>query len=270
MSPDNATILEKLNPADVFTLAMDDEIRRDGLAGSYGCFALELDGEPDAGVLEQRIVEFVERFPVATASLRQIGRAFYWCRRDAPPTVFFRHPCQEGQNEAEFIRRTIGDIVNRKQAREALAPIEFHLLSGSGRHVFMARWIHPFCDARGAELILSFLCTDDASRRLQFGHPATEPLVYTQLAKYRWWQKIALFWKAKRYIEKLDGPESVLPFAYDRPPQRLDYRVEQFGEHDTRRILELARQQAGLTGTSLYYIGCLMRALERMRPDNNG
>ena len=59
-------ILERLNPADSFTLAMDEEIRRDGLAGSYGCFALELSNIPDIAELERRITEFSQRFPVVS------------------------------------------------------------------------------------------------------------------------------------------------------------------------------------------------------------
>ncbi len=42
MSIKKEDILERLNPVDSFTLAMDEDIRRDGLAGSYGCFALDI------------------------------------------------------------------------------------------------------------------------------------------------------------------------------------------------------------------------------------
>jgi hypothetical protein len=70
MSIHQDPILERLNPSDNFTLAMDAEIRRDGLAGSYGCLALELSNTPDMEVLQQRIAEFGRRFPVARACLR--------------------------------------------------------------------------------------------------------------------------------------------------------------------------------------------------------
>ena len=263
-------ILERLNPADSFTLAMDEEIRRDGLAGSFGCFALELGNSPAIAVLEQRIIEFSRRFPVAQASLQQIGKRFYWCKRDDPPQLFFRHHCPEGQNEADFLQSTIGRILNDKQPRETIAPIEFHLLAGPTKHTFFTRWIHPFCDARGADLILKYLCTADEAQRLQFGRPETGPLVNAQLAKYRWWQKIGLLWKGKRYIDRLDSLESIQPFASDQPPQRLNYTIRRLNEAQTEQIVKLARQHAGLTGTSLYYIGCLMRALEKMHSDTPG
>lgn len=263
-------ILEKLNPADSFTLAMDEEIRQDGLAGSYGCYALELSKLPDIPVLQQRIDEFSQRFPVALASLQQIGRHFYWCKRNEPPTLFFQHHCPDSENEADFQQRTIDRIINHRQARETTAPIEFHLLSGPARHVFFTRWLHPFTDARGADLILKYLCTADVTQRRQFGLPETEPLVNAQLRKYRWWQKIGLLLKGKRYIQTLDSLESIQPFNCDARPQRLNYSIRRLSEEQTERVVSLAREQVGLTGTSLYYIGCLMRALEKMNPDNPG
>ncbi len=272
MTDKKANILERLNPADSFTLAMDEEIRRDGLAGSYGCFALELGNAPDITTLQQRIEEFARRFPVAQASLQQIGRRFYWCKRDNPPQLFFRHHCPSGEAEAEneFQQSTIERIVNDCQPRETLTPIEFHLISGQTRHTFFCRWLHPFCDARGADLILKFLCTADDAARNRFGQPASEPLVNLQLSKYRWWQKITLLWKGKRYIEKLDSLSSVQPFTSDLTPQRLNFTIQRLSEAQTDQVIKQTRQTVGLTGTSLYYIGCLMRALEKMHSENDG
>ncbi|MDD5276945.1 MAG: hypothetical protein PHR16_12790 [Methylovulum sp.] len=268
-----ADILERLNPADRFTLAMDDEIRRDGLAGSQCGFALELSNSPDTTVLQQRITEFSQRFPVALASLQQMGRHFYWCKRNDrnnPAPLFFQHHCPDHHDEADFQQTAIDRIINHKQARETTAPIEFHLLTGPTRHTFFIRWIHPFCDARGADLILKYLCTDDEAQRQQFGLPETVPLVNAQLDKFHWWQKVALLLKGKRYMAQLDSLQSIQPFANDQPPQRLSHRIQRLSVAQTEQISKLARQHVGLTGTSLYYIGCLMRALEKMRPNNPG
>ncbi|MGR9116665.1 MAG: hypothetical protein ACU85E_12940 [Gammaproteobacteria bacterium] len=272
MSINKEDILERLNPADSFTLAMDDEIRRDGLAGSYGCFALELSNSPDIAALQQRIAEFSLRFPIALASLQQIGRRFYWCQRKNAPELFFQHHCHcpADQNEVDFRQNTLDRIINEKQARESVTPIEFHLLSGPSSHTFFIRWLHPFCDARGADLILKYLCTADVEQRQKFGLPKTESLVNAQLRKYRWWQKIRLLWQAKRYIEKLDSLESIQPFPSGQLPQRLDYSIQRLTEAQTEQVVKQARRLVGLTGTSLYYIGCLMRALEKMQPDYPG
>lgn len=269
MTASKEAILEHLNPADCFTLAMDDEIRRDGLAGSYGCFALELSKTPDIAVLENRIVEFGQRFPVANASLQRIGRRFYWCRRKEAPVLFHRHICPPNREEADFIQDTMLAIVNHQEAREQVAPIEFHLIAGAARHVFSIRWLHPLCDARGVDLIIQFLCTEDAERRKQFGHPPSMSLVDVHLARYRWWQKVGLFLKGKRYVQSLDRMESIQPFS-NQAPSRLNFSVHRLTEEQTGQVAKLARQTVGLTGTSLYYIGCLMRALDGIGGNASG
>ncbi len=268
MSDEN--ILQGLNPADYFTLAMDQEIRNDGLAGSYGCFVLELSQKPDIDSLQARILEFSQRFPVATASLQQQGRRFYWFKRKTPPSLFFQHVNNREQADESFIHQTQLEIVNDRQDREELAPIEFHLIESKTRYVFLCRWIHPFCDARGADLILQYLCTDDAEQRQKFGQPESEPLVFQQLARYRWWQKIGLLLKGKRYIDKLDSLKSIQAFNHHQPPERLNFSINRLSEEQTRQITRNARKLVGLTGTSLYFIGCLMRALDKINPDSEG
>ena len=270
MSHKQQDIIEVLNPADSFTLAMDEEIRQDGLSGSYGCVALELSNIPDITVLEQRIFEFSQRFPVILASLQQRGRRFYWCKRSTSPQLFFQYQCPTKESEIDFHQRIIDQIINHKQDRETVAPIEFHLITGSTKNTFFIRWLHPMFDARGADLILKYLCTEEAEQRQQFGLPKTKPLVYVQLDKYRWWQKIALLLKGKRYIDKLDRLESIQPFNSELPPQRLNYTIKRLSETQTEQVIKQTRKHVGLTGTSLYYIGCLMRALDKMNPDHEG
>jgi len=270
MTKHNIDIIEALNPADSFTLAMDEEIRKEGLSGSYGCFALELSNTPDIEILQQRIDELSQRFPVLLASLQQRGRRFYWCKRKLAPQLFFQHTCPKNQSEEDFQQAKIDQFINHKQDRDSITPIEFHLLTGATKNIFFTRWIHPVCDARGADLILKYLCTDDAEQRLKFGLPETKPLVNLQLDKYRWWKKIGLLIKGKRYIEKLDRLQSIQPFNTEQTPQRLNYTIQRLSEEQTDLVTKLARKHVGLTGTSLYYIGCLMRALEKMNPENEG
>ena len=103
-----------------------------------------------------------------------------------------------------------------------------------------------------------------------FDTPKTEPLVNVQLKKFSWWKKIGLFFKAKRYIEQIDQLQSILPVQSQTAPKRLRYAIQRLTEEQTAMIAEQSRQHVGLTGTSLYYIGCLMRALDKINPDNKG
>ncbi len=263
-------LLQKLNPADSFTLAMDEEIRSDGLAGSFGCFALQLEDQPDMNKLSQRIEEFAERFPVARASLKQVGKFYYWVDRKDPPPLFHYHKYPQEYDPADFQKDTLIAVMNKCETRETLAPIEFHWVSGKTGGVFFIRWIHPFCDARGADLIFKFLCTANREQRDMLGMPETGSLVNTRLKQYKWWQKALLFFKAKRHIDRLDQMISIQPFELPQDNLQLDYQVQRLSPEQTIKVNEMARQTVGLGCISLYYIGCLMRALEQLNSEAKG
>ena len=264
------SIIESLNIADSFTLAMDEEIRQDGLAGSLCGFALELNQIPDIDTLEQRINAFSQHFPVALASLQQKGKRFHWFKRDTPPQLFFQHHCPKDQSDKDFQHQTVNQIINNKQNREVTAPIEFHLINGNTQTTFFIRWIHPFCDARGIDLILKYLCTETAQQRQAFLQSDPKPLVNLQLDKYSLWKKLMLLLKGKRYIQSIDKLQSIQPFDTEQAPQQLNHSIYRLTEAQTEQVIKQARKHVGLTGTSLYYIGCLMRALDKMNPDNSG
>ena len=273
MANNKTDILQALNPADSFTLAMDEEIRKEGMPGSLCGFALELSETPNVTELAKSIEAFIEFFPTAKASLQQRGKRFYWCKRDEPRKIFFQHTCPKKINQVTFHQQTIEAIFNQFESREEQSPIEFHLINGINKPIFLLRWLHPFCDAKGAELILKFLITEISERDRLFTAETGKSLVNQKLDKYKWWQKIALFIKAKRYIESIDQWQSIIPFAHkptEQPVKKLRYSIHRLTEQQTLRISKNARKQAGLTGTSLYYLGCLMRALDRINPDFQG
>ncbi len=266
-------ILQPLNPADTFTLAMDEEIRRENMPGSLCGFALELSNTPNIEALETQINTFIKFFPVTQSSLQQRGKRFYWCQRENTRQLFFQHSCSSETNETWFFQQTIEKVLNTKEPREQQSPVEFHLLTGSNKSIFLLRWIHPFCDARGAELILKFLMTDDPKQLEKFAAPFGKPLVNQQLDKYKWWQKIGLFLKAKRHIESIDQYQSIVPLdqqQLQQQPEKLSYAIFRISKQQTEKINKIARKQVGLTGASLYFLGCMMRALEKINPDFPG
>ncbi len=263
-------IIQPLNPSDCFTLAMDELIRQEQMPGSQCGFALELSSAPDIQILAQRIEEFGERFPLVFASLQQRGKRFFWCARENQHALLHLHSTTATDNEADFHKQTVLTLLNHAQARETIAPLEFHLIQSARQHTFLMRWIHPLCDAKGADLILKYLCTDNLDMRLRFDLPKLEPLVNVQLAKYKWWQKIALFFKAKRYISNMDRLQSIIHADTQLKPKQLNFNSYTLSAEQTASINQLSLQQVGLTGTSLYYIGCFMRALHKMNPEQPG
>lgn len=259
-----------LNPADYLTLTMDEEIRQENMPGSLCGYALELDRLPDIDALSERITEFGERFPLAYASLQQRGKRFFWFEREQKHDLFVQHHAASNDNETNFHHTCLTDLLNHKESRETLAPISFHLIQSPNKTTFLLRWIHPFCDAKGTGLILQYLCTDNPKKRLNFDLPQLEPLVNQQLAKYKWWQKIKFFFKAKRYITQLDKQQSIIHADTTVAPKALNFNNFTLTAEQTQTINKLARQHVGITGTSLYYIGCLMRALHKMNPEQAG
>ena len=270
MTNSTEDILQALNFADSFTLAMDEEIRLEGLSGSLCGFALELNQIPDLEVLQLRIEQFSQSFPTATASLQQRGKRFYWCKRQSLPQLFFHHRCPDQYSAAEFQQETVNQLITQQQNRELISPIEFHLISSATKVTFFIRWIHTFCDARGIDLIVKFLCAETEKERNLFTKTTDKPLVNIQLDKYRWWQKIILLLKGKRYIAKIDNMQSIQAFDFNQAPKQLNHTIKRLTQQQTKQVNKLARKHGGLTGTSLYYIGCLMRALEKINPDSEG
>jgi hypothetical protein len=210
MTMNKNAIIQPLNPCDYFTLAMDEEIRSEGMPGSLCGFAIELKNCPDITALSELIAEFSQRFPLILASLQQHRKRFYWCQRRESPQIFFQHSCPATENETQFQQTVIEELMNEIQSREAILPLTFHLIYGAAKTTFLLRWIHPLCDAVGIDLILRYLCTDSLEKRQLFDLPKSEPLIHVQLKKYSLWQKIKLFSKAYHYISAVDQQRSIV------------------------------------------------------------
>ncbi|MCI0667507.1 MAG: hypothetical protein L0Y43_05585 [Methylococcaceae bacterium] len=269
MSRVSGSIIQALNPADYFTLAMDEEIRREGMPGSLCGFALELSGHPDIDRLNTRIDLFSSSFPSARTCLQKIGRRFYWCHREKRASILFLHRCSAGQDEQNEFHVKIQRVMNRIEARETVNPLEFHLFQGNTESVLLIRWIHPFCDAVGADLILKFLAADQPLPENACCNPQVS-LLNQQLGRFSLWQKFKLLLKAKKLIEQIDRYHSILPSGCMIRPQRLNFSVFRLSRQHSRKIAQSSLQQVGLIGSSLYTIGCLMRAIERMESRSAG
>jgi hypothetical protein len=263
------SLMQPLNAADYFTLAMDAEIRRDAMPGNLCAFVLELSQPPHIDQLAGRIEEFGYHFPISGASLTATGKRFYWHRRPCPVPLFFQH--YAGQTDFDtFADKTLETILNLRQALETVTPLEFHLIHDDHHARLAIRWLHPVCDARGIALILYYLTLDDPAERARMAISDVEPLIDFQLKRYRWWQKIKFFWKAHRYIHSLDKLTSIQHGLTATQPLRLQFAVQRFTTEQSARIARIAREKLGLTALSRYYIGCLMRALHRLQPEQQG
>lgn len=257
--------MQSFNPADVFTLMMDTEIRKAGLAGNYCGIIVELDGIPDSEMIKQKCESFATRFPEATARLQPTSRNHQWRPSPLTPLIpFVLHP-DAGQCSEEQSARIISNILNQSALPAEAAPIEVHLVPHGAQCLLILKWFHPACDAKGAELVLHHLFQESSNPAKS--HTSALAL---RLKNWSWWEKAKLAYRAKKNIQQLDKQTSILPYQHAAESDFVHNRVLRFSEEESTEILRLARKNTGLTGTSLYFIGCMMRALENTGEKRSG
>ena len=246
---------QRLNPADHFTLVLDYEIRKSGLAGNYCALVLELDGIPDPAEITQRCRQFASRFPLAVARLSRQGRQYAWVPSSENSLPFLISKQDTG--DAASQQQRLLEIVNKGAPVSASAPFELHLIEAADHSLLVLRWFHPATDAKGAELVLHHLFNDS----LPVQPPQPSPVERLQ-QQWGWWRKFRLGRQAVLNIRGLDRHASVLPVPAQQPAGRLKLKQVRYDREQTTRILAHAREQSGMTGTTLYLIGCMMRAME--------
>jgi hypothetical protein len=122
------------------------------------------------------------------------------------------------------------------------------------------RWLHPLLDARGAKLIFDFLMSSNRQRFT--GRDVS--LVEQRLYRWSWWKKLKTAWLGKHYNDSIDKLNSALPTPGSIGKQALQCINHNFSVEQTSTINANATQTVGMGYKSLYFIGCLMRALQRV------
>ncbi len=255
------TVLVHLNPADHFLLTMDREIRKSGLPGAWCAFALELDGEPDGDALQAGVADLSRRFPLLDSRLVTQGRRFAW--RPGKETVPLHRHSWDGS-----VGSALTELLNGAGDVFSHPPLDFHWLRGADRNLLVARWCHPLLDAGGVKRLFDCLTADPRERDRYHGRQAS--LVNQRLAAWSWRRRLSLMWRGKRHNDRIDRQVSSQPARPGKGSRRLRHALLRLSEAETRRILASARRHVGLGGQTLYFLGCLMRALEAMGPAVRG
>lgn len=252
---------QRLNPADHFTLLMDHEIRSSGLAGNYCALVLELDGVPDHAEIRRCCDAFAAHYPRAVARLSSRGRQYAWdeSRAHRLPFHVTRVDDADDADDGEH-QRALSALINRSDPASESAPFELHLIESSQRSLLLLRWFHPAADAKGAELVLQQLFNDH-----QVEQSVQEPL-QARMRQWGLWRKFRMARKAVGNIRLLDRHASVLPADDETTASsagdRIEMRLLRFDGGQSEQIMRLAHQSCGMTGTTLYLIGCMMRAID--------
>lgn len=251
--------LWRLNPADYFTLALDSEIRKSGLAGNYCAIALELKGIPDHAEIVLRCKAFAEQYPLAVSRLRQHGRRYVWSSSDDDKLPFHLTKLDPTEFDSQRPQHRLLEILNEGAPVSLSAPLELHLIEIPDYSLLVLRWFHPIADAKGAELVLHHLFNPFTNLQ----RPIQPPIDYL-LEQWSLWRKICLARQAALSIRGMDRYTSTLPIESRRQTGRLAMKMVRYDEERTNQILRHAHAHAGMTGTVLYLIGCMMRAMEAL------
>ena len=248
--------LQRLNPADHFTLVLDHEIRKSGLAGNYCALAMELDGVPDHAEIARCCSAFAKRFPLAVARLSRQGRQYAWVPADDDSLPFHVSKLDEDVDSAACQQQRLLAIVNKDTPVSVSAPFELHLIESASRSLLALCWFHPAADAKGAELVLHYLFNNPQPER------QPQPVPVDHLQQWGLWRKFRLARQAVANIHGLDRKASILPPNTQCLADRLALKLVRYDAEQTARIMSHARKHSGMTGTTLYLIGCMMRAME--------
>ena len=259
-----------LNPSDHVLLVMDREIRREGLPGAWCAFALELGGRPDEAALSGGLDAAAAAFPTLTARLRQRGRRFGW-QGGGGAIPLVRHTCPPGLDATGFWRKQLEALMHDpgEAAADDASPLSFHLLYAEDGTLLLARWLHPLMDAGGVKRLFDFIMSPPEERGRYLEDAPS--LVDRRLGSWSWGRRLTLLWRGKRHNDRIDRIESSHPATtVERGRRSLRVRQLILDPEQTARILSNLRRRVGLGGQSLYFIACLMRALERMEPASRG
>ncbi len=261
--------MHPLNPADCFTLVVDREIRKQRLPGNLCAFVVELDSMPNIDAMQQRITAFGKDNPICTATLEKRGRRYYWNESANRSLNLQLHRSEDDQEQAINGLESLARILNCNETNSLQIPLQFHLIPHQQSWLFAMLWLHPLCDAKGAELILTHLCKAPSSNHNMAPDRNNTPPLDRYLASWPWWKKILMFHKANRYIRKqLDTQISIQPgkTVDQSVPLELKFKIVRLGTDRSAEIDALARKHMGIAGITLYPIACLMRAIEKTGP----
>lgn len=145
-----------LGGVDAFHLVNDRVMRARGLAGNHCLFAVWLDGRLDVSRLVRRLERAVALLPELRRRLVRAPSGPAW--EDAPASPI---PLRVRAVAAADIDAALERLVDERVGADH--PWAATLLRAEAGDVFVWRWFHPLCDAKGAERLVAWLGSGDAS-----------------------------------------------------------------------------------------------------------
>ena len=252
---------------DYFMHGQDSRMRQVGLPGNACCAVIKLDAGFDVGLLRRRIAASpIMDWLARVQASRPLPVIFpmRWNLAKNPEPVFFEHRADAGMADKPwFLPPVVGQRELHAERAPGLVFDVFRHADGTS-HVFLS-WNHTHFDARGLDLLLNHLNSDDPAKTdaaiKGFIHPKQLTAGLGQ-----WWASVK---KARGSVKwlKESGAEplfSLVPPGARPAACRNQYRVIYFTEEETARIDTRCQKFNCGFRRSHFYLAASLRALHTL------
>lgn len=253
----------RLAPGDYFMHGQDLRMRQSGLPGNVCCAVIRLENGLDIERLRRRLtespvldwlsrVDIVRRFPIVPAKWRTAAN---------PRPVLFEH---NDNNHGANGSWELPPAVAARELHAAHGPgLAFDVIrhADGTSHLYLS-WNHTLLDARGLDLLLTHLNTDDAAKR----DAALENLISPKQTKSEldgWWPNVKMARGSVKWLNE-SGSEPLFSLVPPGPRPascRNRYRIVTFTEDETARIDARCQKLNAGFRRSHVYLAASVRAL---------
>jgi hypothetical protein len=253
-----------MSAGDCFMRGQDLRMREAGLPGNACCAILKLGAAFDPGLLRRRMAGSpIMNWLARVEACRVLPAVFppRWRLADRPEPMLFEHPAEPGNADKPWF---LPPAVAQRELHADRAPgLVFDVFRhADGSHHLFVSWNHTHLDARGLDLLLNHLNSDDPAKAeaaaKNFIHPGQ-----IEGSFGRWWASVG---KARGSVKWLNesGAEpmfSLLPPGGRPAACRNHYRVVYFDAETTARIDARCQKFNCAFRRSHFYLAASLRAL---------
>jgi hypothetical protein len=224
---------------DFFMHGQDWRMRRAGLPGNACCAVIKLDAGFDPEILRKRIAASPILDWLARAQASRPLPAIFpmrWQLAEKPEPIFFEHTAPENHTDQPWFMPPV--VAQRELHAERAPGLVFDVFrhADGTSHVFLS-WNHTHLDARGLDLLLNHLNSDDAAKTEAalkgFIHPKQ---INGSIGS--WWNSVKLARGSVKWLHEsgADPLFSLVPRGKKTASCKNHYRVVYFTEEETGRM----------------------------------
>jgi hypothetical protein len=258
-----------MNGTDYMMSVFDRHLKSMGFSGNLSHLVLGLSLPPDHAALRGRLQDAARAFPMLSARPKRGTFTLlpYWelpaagvCRTPVLRTVKARPA------DGETVEALRARILNEPLDDGAGEWVRLTLVEGEGRAELVMTWAHVLMDARGAEILLSWLGNAGPGLPPSGAAEAEKTLTRRAFPSEGLWKDLRLAWKALRWLDHIGTPPplSLYMARSPRAQPRQTARYLSFSSDETARVRESSSRLCGFLGETTYYLAAVLVELNAL------